>query len=91
MTADEIAQACATVPAWQCDGKSLHREFRFPDFEATMAFVNAVADIARHQDHHPDLTVGYSTVGVRYSSHDVGGLSPRDFRAAAAVDQLPRP
>ena len=91
MTPDAIAAALAALPAWTSDGRRIAREFRFPDFDATMAFVNAVAAIARRQDHHPDMEVGYSRVLVTYTSHDVGGLSPRDFAAAAAVDGIPRP
>ena len=89
MTPADITAALASLPAWRCDGRSIAREFRFPDFDATMAFVNAVAAIARRQDHHPDLEVGYARVRVSYTSHDVGGLSARDFAAAAAVDRLP--
>jgi 4a-hydroxytetrahydrobiopterin dehydratase len=53
-----------------------------------MAFVNAVAWIAHEQDHHPDLEVGYSRCRLRYSTHDVGGLSRNDFICAAKVDAL---
>lgn len=53
-----------------------------------MAFVNAIAWIAHREDHHPDLEVGYSKCRVRYSTHDVGGLSLNDFISAAKVDHL---
>ncbi len=91
MTPDTLTARLAALPAWSSDGKSIRREFRFADFDATMAFVNAVAAIARRRDHHPDLEVGYSRVLVAYTSHDVGGLSERDFASAAEVDALPRP
>lgn len=91
MNPTELTTALASVPDWRSDGTRIAREFRFPDFEATMTFVNAVADIARRQDHHPDLEVGYARVLVTYTSHDVGGLSARDFAAARAVDSLPHP
>lgn len=90
MTPDALAAALATVPDWSSDGRRISREFRFPDFDATMAFVNAVAAVARRQDHHPDLEVGYARVLVTYTSHDIGGLSPRDFTAAAMVDGISR-
>ena len=77
-------------PAWQVDpaGLTLARDFRFGDFHATMAFVNAVADIAHAEDHHPDLEVGYGHCRVVYSTHSVGGLSENDFICAAKVDAL---
>jgi 4a-hydroxytetrahydrobiopterin dehydratase len=80
----------ALVPQWslEADGQGIVREFRWADFHRTMAFVNAVAWIAHEQDHHPDLEVGYSRCRLRYSTHDVGGLSRNDFICAAKVDAL---
>jgi len=77
-------------PEWQLDaaGRALTREFRFQDFHATMAFVNAVAWIAHVEDHHPDLEVGYGHCRVTWSTHSVGGLSENDFICAAKVDAL---
>lgn len=70
------------------DAVVLTRTFTFPDFHRTMAFVNAVAWIAHEQDHHPDLTVGYSRCTVNWSTHSVGGLSINDFICAARIDAL---
>ena len=77
-------------PDWALDAGStaIHRGFRFRDFHATMAFVNAVAWIAHREDHHPDLEVGYNRCLVRYSTHAVGGLSENDFICAARIDAL---
>lgn len=76
--------------AWAlCDGgRALRRELRFPTWADTMAFVNAVAALAEREDHHPELLVGWGRVVVTWTTHDVGGLSDRDRRCAAAVDAL---
>jgi 4a-hydroxytetrahydrobiopterin dehydratase len=71
------------------DDRALRREFGFRDFYHTMSFVNALAHLANIEDHHPDLTVGYSYCHVRYSTHAIGGLSENDFICAAKVDQIP--
>lgn len=87
---DEIAALLALLPPWQAveDGQAIRAEFRFADYFHTMAFVNAVASIAHREDHHPDLDVGYNRCVVRYSTHDVGGLSLNDFICAAKVLDL---
>jgi len=90
--ADAIATYLKDLPGWTkaADG-SITKEFRFADYFHTMAFVNAVASIAHREDHHPDLVVHYNRCTVRYSTHDVGGLSLNDFVSAAKVeDLLPR-
>lgn len=77
-------------PDWTLgdDGRALRRELRFPSWADTMAFVNAVAALAEREDHHPELLVGWGRVVVTWTTHDVGGLSERDLRCAALVDQL---
>ena len=77
-------------PDWTLagDDASISRSFRFKNYYQTLAFVNALAWIAHGEDHHPDLEVGYNRCLVRYSTHEVGGLSENDFICAARVDAL---
>lgn len=70
------------------DGLAIEKTFRFADYHRTMAFVNALAFIAHAEDHHPDLGVHYDRCVVRYSTHDVGGLSINDFVCAAKAEAL---
>jgi 4a-hydroxytetrahydrobiopterin dehydratase len=87
---DEVAAFLAELPGWHlnADSGEIRKEFRFADYFHTMAFVNAVASIAHREDHHPDLEVGYNRCLVRYSTHDVGGLSLNDVICAAKVEDL---
>lgn len=85
-----IRELLAQVPAWELveDGAAIRRSYAFDDYYRTMAFVNALAHIAHREDHHPDLSVHYDKCVVRYSTHDVGGLSENDFICAAKADRL---
>lgn len=87
---EAAARYLAALPGWALaeDGAAIVRTFRFPDYYKTLAFVNALAYIAHGQDHHPDLGVHYDRVLVRFSTHDVGGLSLNDVICAAKANQL---
>ena len=87
---ERVATLLAQLPDWTLaeDGQALVRTFRFDDYHRTMAFVNALAHIAHREDHHPDLGVHYDRCVVRFSTHDVGGLSENDFICAARADAL---
>ena len=87
--AEELARKLA--PGWRisADARALRREFGFRDFYRTMSFVNALAHIANVEDHHPDLEIGYNYCRIRYSTHEVKGLSDNDFICAAKIDRLP--
>lgn len=73
---------------WRLVDAGIERDFAFVDFHHTMAFVNAVAFLAHKSDHHPDMAVGYNRCRVRYTTHSAGGLTMRDFDAAASVNRL---
>ncbi len=85
-----VRELLPDVPGWDLveSGHALTRTFPFKDFYRTMAFVNALAFMANREDHHPDLSVHYDRCVVRYSTHDVGGLSENDFICAAKADTL---
>ncbi|MEO8011040.1 MAG: 4a-hydroxytetrahydrobiopterin dehydratase [Dokdonella sp.] len=90
LDAATVRDALDVLADWQLDaqGQTIGKTFAFDDFHRTMAFVNALAWIAHQQDHHPDLEIGYSRCIVRYSTHDVGGVSHNDLICAAKVDAL---
>jgi 4a-hydroxytetrahydrobiopterin dehydratase len=76
------------LPDWKRSGKEIVKTFTFKNFYETIGFVNALAYIANSENHHPVLEVEYKTCKVRYSSHDVGGVSENDFICAAKIDAL---
>jgi len=90
MDTKRIDDLLALLPDWSLveHGRALRREFVFPDYYRTMAFVNALAFIAHAEDHHPDLGVHFNRCVVRYSTHDVGGVSINDFICATKAERL---
>jgi 4a-hydroxytetrahydrobiopterin dehydratase len=88
LSPDEVSQLMEQLEGWEFLGKTIRKDFSFKNHYQTMAFVNAVAWISHREDHHPDMTVGYSTCGVEYTTHAIGGLSENDFICAAKVDAL---
>jgi len=87
---EQATELLREIPDWSLTNSSttISREFRFKDFHQTMAFVNAVAEIAHQTDHHPDLEVSYNRCRVNFSTHSIGGLSDNDFICAARIDAL---
>ncbi len=85
----KIKELLHALPGWHADaGKAIGKTFKFEDFYETLGFVNAIGWMANQQDHHPDLEVGYNRCAVRWSTHDVDGLSMNDFICAAKTEQI---
>jgi 4a-hydroxytetrahydrobiopterin dehydratase len=87
-----VVTELAKLSGWTLHGEgpaiAIEKEFRFHDFHHTMAFVNAVAFIAHQKNHHPDMQVTFDRCTIRWSTHDVQGLTAADFSCAALVDGL---
>ena len=79
-------------PGWQSTAEgaepAIQKTWRFADFRAAMAFADQVAALAERLNHHPTLTIGWGPCTVRWSTHDAGGLTARDFDAARQTDLL---
>lgn len=77
-------------PSWivNDDYTEITKDFKFKNYYETMAFVNAIAWMAHHENHHPDLSVGYNHCHVKYKTHAMNDLTENDFICAAKVDQI---
>lgn len=84
----EIKQSLTEVPTWTLANGRIEKNFKFTDFIESMRFVNRVAELAETQEHHPEINIDYNQVKLTLSTHDVNGLSQKDFTLALKVDQL---
>lgn len=88
LTQPEVEILLTKLDDWQQQGQHISKTYTFKNYYQTIAFVNALAWMTHQADHHPDLTVTYNSCSVSYSTHDVGGLSEKDFTCAAYADEL---
>lgn len=86
-----LATGLAELPGWALaeGGARLARRFTFKDFVQAMRFVNAMAEVAEREGHHPDFSVHWNRVDVTLWTHDAGGLTENDLVMAARVGALP--
>jgi 4a-hydroxytetrahydrobiopterin dehydratase len=92
MNAAAVVANLAQLEGWTLTGDgpaiAIEKTYSFQNYYQTMAFVNAVAFIAHTQNHHPLLIIEFKRCVVRYNTHDVAGLSTKDFDCAARIDAL---
>ena len=89
LTQKEIAPLLAQVDGWEVEeGKKLIKAFRFKNFVRAVEFVNAVAEVAEAEGHHPDLYVRWGQVRVFLWTHKIDGLTESDFVMAAKIDRV---
>ncbi len=75
---------------WQLDtGRdAVRKTFEFRNFVEAWSWMSAVALVAEKSNHHPEWRNSYRTVEVTLTSHDAGGLTPRDVSLAERMDRL---
>jgi 4a-hydroxytetrahydrobiopterin dehydratase len=66
----------------------LERAVRFPDFAKALEFANRVGALAEAAGHHPDIHISWGMCTIETWTHDVDGLTEKDFSLAAKVDEL---
>ena len=85
-TPAEIDSFLGEHSEWALADGNLHHVFTFRTFREAFGFMTEVALIAEKQNHHPDWSNVYNKVEVRLTSHDVGGITARDFDLAGQMD-----
>ncbi|PSW19905.1 4a-hydroxytetrahydrobiopterin dehydratase [Photobacterium sanctipauli] len=92
VTEQEIAQLMPEIPEWsiiELNGVSqLERAYSFKNFKLAWAFTDRVAELAEQEFHHPEITLEWGKVTVRWWSHSVKGLHKNDFICASKTDLL---
>lgn len=78
----------ALHPDWQSDGQAIWRRFAFKGFAKPVQLANLAAWLGEKTGHHPDVGFGWGWCEIRFTSHELGGLSDNDFTCAARLDAL---
>ena len=76
------------VDDWREVDGALERTYELGSFEAAIAFVNRVAALAEAENHHPDISIAYRKVTLRWTTHSAGGITDRDRELARRSDEL---
>ncbi|UVT17416.1 MAG: 4a-hydroxytetrahydrobiopterin dehydratase [Nitrospira sp.] len=84
----EIKDRLNNLNDWALDHGTLYREYKFNDFVTAFAFMTKVAQAAEAMAHHPEWSNVYDTVKLHLSTHEVGGISERDFDLAQKIDRI---
>lgn len=71
---------------WTTGDRRASVEVKTRDFRQAVELLNRIADEAERLDHHPDVAIeNWNHLRVSTWSHDVGGLTERDAKLAAAI------
>jgi 4a-hydroxytetrahydrobiopterin dehydratase len=76
------------LSGWTVEANYLKRVYQTDGWPTTLMAVNAIAFLAEAANHHPDLTVSWSKVGVSLQSHSAGGITAMDLELAKKIEAI---
>ena len=73
---------------WNKIDNTITKTFEFNSYLDGIDFVNAVANVAEQENHHPDISIGYCKVTISLTTHDAGTITEKDYKLAKLIDDL---
>ena len=90
--AKQQAQAMLNqLDGWILIDDVIEKEFNFTDFISTLDFMPQVAALAEQHQHHPAWFNSYNHLVIELTTHEVEGITERDFNLAKSIDKLNYP
>ncbi len=88
LTTEEINERLDQLEGWDYTEKAIQTTFEFADFKETFSIVTRIAFECEAQNHHPEWTNVYKTLTIRLSTHDADGVTEKDFKLAATIENI---
>ena len=73
---------------WRIDGLFLKGSYEFKNFEQAFDFMKQVASKCEEMNHHPKWTNVYNKLDIELYTHDLGGLTNKDFELSLFMDKI---
>lgn len=87
-TPEEIEAYLETLEGWELEEERwIVRKYKFSSFMKGIAFVAEVAAISEAFDHHPFITIDHTTVTLRLTSWEAGGVTAIDVKEAQQYNE----
>ena len=85
---EELKELVVKIPGWKIYNGQIQREFQFSNFIEAFSFMTKIALICEKYNHHPNWENVYSKVIIRFSTHDLGGITNLDQTLASEINKV---
>lgn len=88
LTAETIRQNLSEIPLWHYHDNALERVYEGQTYLDALAKLDAIGRLSESENHHPDLTLSWKKLTIRYWTHTARGVTAMDFQLARQVESL---
>ncbi|MBI2059604.1 MAG: 4a-hydroxytetrahydrobiopterin dehydratase [Nitrospirae bacterium] len=90
LTPADVRTGLEEVKDWKYRSNEITKSYKLSTFRKSIEFVNRIADHSESVDHHPDVTIRYTTVVISITTHSENGVTQKDLEWAKAADAIYR-
>ncbi|WP_158976384.1 4a-hydroxytetrahydrobiopterin dehydratase [Cellulophaga sp. L1A9] len=84
----EIERILEQLEGWEYIDGAIETSFQFENFKEAFTIMTRIAFECEAQGHHPDWSNVYNSLHIRLNTHDVEGVTEKDFRLARAIESI---
>ncbi|MFP4229760.1 MAG: 4a-hydroxytetrahydrobiopterin dehydratase [Candidatus Nanohaloarchaea archaeon] len=84
---EKIDEKMEGLEIWGIQDEKLVTRIEFGDYREACFFANTVFSLSEKEFHHPEVKVEYGAVEIDLWSHDVEGLTQKDFELAEKIEE----
>ena len=88
LTEQTIEERLDKLDGWDYKNGAIETFFKFKNFKEAFSVMMRIAFECEAQGHHPDWGNVYNTLNIRLNTHDVGGVTKKDFELAHAIEKI---
>jgi 4a-hydroxytetrahydrobiopterin dehydratase len=84
----EIQNQLEQLEGWSYNENAIHTTLEFKNFKEAFSAMTRIAFEAEAQQHHPNWFNVYNTLEISLSTHDVDGVTEKDFKLAHSIEDI---
>ena len=88
LSVEQIEKRLAELDSWEYIDGAIETSLQFGNFKEAFATMTRIAFECELQGHHPDWSNVYNSLNIRLNTHDVGGVTEKDFKLAATIENI---
>lgn len=88
LTELQILAQLKDLNGWEYSNNSLQTSFEFNDFKDAFSVMTRIAFEAEKMNHHPNWANVYNFLEISLNTHEVDGVTQKDFELAKIIDGL---
>ena len=88
LNTSQIEEKLKSLAGWSFENGNITKTYKFKDFKETFSIMTRIAFECEKLNHHPNWENVYNSLTIKLNTHDVGGITQKDFDLAQRVEAI---